>query len=498
MLKNKTAVVTGGTRGIGLAIVKKYLENGANVAVTGSRQETVDKALGKLKEEMPEAEVMGLCPALDKYDEVEKAINTVKEAFGRIDILANNAGISARESLYDYKPEEHVFLWRMFLDEVLPDKNMQKVLQEFLGSIFVDRRVAKMETMLVLRGSGSNGKSVVFETIMGILGRENVSNFGIGALITGNERKKNIAFINGKRLNYCSEIQALEFGKDSDTLKSLISGEPTEARPIYGDNFTAYNIPLLMANANQMPYLKDWSYGMRRRICIIPFEVEIPKARQKKELSRDLEAEYPAIFNWILEGRDRFIANGYKLTDSKELENVMDEYQSESSTVMKFMYQMNYLCRYEEIADIEPKWMSSAILYRKYCKWCRDNNAKEENVTVFGRILSEAGYRKKRTPNGQVYGLYGTALTEKLYYEKREDLRGNYKQRIAKPVYQDGKRYAYTHEGLAACLSLSIYQVQRLFREKKLEGTYHMEKRTTVFDLDAVEKIIKQLKIRTK
>lgn len=89
-------------------------------------------------------------------------------------------------------------------------------------------------------------------------------------------------------------------------------------------------------------------------------------------------------------------------------------------------------------------------------------------------------------------------MTEKLYYEKREDLRGNYKQRIAKPVYKDGKRYAYTHEGLAACLSLSIYQIQRLFREKKLEGTYHMEKRTTVFDLDAVEKIIKQLKIRTK
>ena len=74
-------------------------------------------------------------------------------------------------------------------------------------------------------------------------------------------------------------------------------------------------------------------------------------------------------------------------------------------------------------------------------------------MTVFGRILSEAGYRKKRTPNGQVYGLYGTALTEKLYYEKREDLRGNYKQRIAKPVYQDGKRYAYT---MKACGLLVI------------------------------------------
>ena len=119
-------------------------------------------------------------------------------------------------------------------------------------------------------------------------------------------------------------------------------------------------------------------------------------------------------------------------------------------------------------------------------------------MTVFGRILSEAGYRKKRTPNGQVYGLYGAALKEKLYYEKREDLRGSYRQRISKPVYKNGKRYVYTHEGLAAYLALSIYQITRLFREKRLEGAYHMEGRTTVFDLDAVEKIIKQLKLRTK
>ena len=105
----------------------------------------------------------------------------------------------------------------------------------------------------------------------------------------------------------------MEIGRDSDVLKSLISGEPTEARPMYGDNFTAYDIPLLMANANQMPYLKDWSYGMKRRICILPFEIEIPIARQRKSLARDLEREYSAIFNWILEGRDRFISNGYRL-----------------------------------------------------------------------------------------------------------------------------------------------------------------------------------------
>jgi len=66
----------------------------------------VDKALGKIQSENPDAEVMGLYPPLGNYAEVEKAIQSVKEAFGRIDILVNNAGISARESLYEYKPED--------------------------------------------------------------------------------------------------------------------------------------------------------------------------------------------------------------------------------------------------------------------------------------------------------------------------------------------------------------------------------------------------------
>lgn len=51
MLQGKTAIVTGGTRGIGLAIVRTFLKNGANVALFGSRSETVGKALKELKEE---------------------------------------------------------------------------------------------------------------------------------------------------------------------------------------------------------------------------------------------------------------------------------------------------------------------------------------------------------------------------------------------------------------------------------------------------------------
>lgn len=104
MLKGKTAIVTGGTRGIGLSIVKTYLENGAKVAVAGSRKETVDKALAQLSEY--EGRVMGIWPDLCDPEAVAKAFASVKNTFGSVDILVNNAGVSSRTSLYDYTVEE--------------------------------------------------------------------------------------------------------------------------------------------------------------------------------------------------------------------------------------------------------------------------------------------------------------------------------------------------------------------------------------------------------
>lgn len=106
MLDGKVAIVTGGTRGIGFATVKKFLDNNAKVVLFGSRKESVDKAIEELKEINNDYEVMGLYPNISDAKEVEEAFNEVKNKYGKIDILVNNAGISAMESIYDY-PEEN-------------------------------------------------------------------------------------------------------------------------------------------------------------------------------------------------------------------------------------------------------------------------------------------------------------------------------------------------------------------------------------------------------
>ena len=106
-LKDKVAIVTGGSRGIGLATVRAYLKEGAIVILCASRLESAEKAAAELKKEFPEAQIEGIAPDLSNLESVKKAFDAVAEKYGRIDILVNNAGIS--ESTPFAKYEESIF-----------------------------------------------------------------------------------------------------------------------------------------------------------------------------------------------------------------------------------------------------------------------------------------------------------------------------------------------------------------------------------------------------
>ena len=107
ILNEKIAVVTGGTRGIGFSIVRKFLEEGARVILCGSREATAHNAVEKILTENPEAPVEAIWPDLTDPEAVGKAFADIVARHGRIDILVNNAGIVQRTSFYDYTPEEY-------------------------------------------------------------------------------------------------------------------------------------------------------------------------------------------------------------------------------------------------------------------------------------------------------------------------------------------------------------------------------------------------------
>ena len=101
-LKDRVAIITGGSRGIGYATVEAFLREGAKVILTASSQESAEKAVSKLKEQYPEAVVEGISPNLGEYESVKTAFDKVNEKYGQIDILVNNAGVSESTPLASY------------------------------------------------------------------------------------------------------------------------------------------------------------------------------------------------------------------------------------------------------------------------------------------------------------------------------------------------------------------------------------------------------------
>ncbi len=104
-LKNKVAIITGGSRGIGFATAEKFLKEGAVVILAASTQASADKAVAQLKEKYPEATVDGISPNLASLESVREAFMGVVTKYGRIDILVNNAGASESTPFLDYTEE---------------------------------------------------------------------------------------------------------------------------------------------------------------------------------------------------------------------------------------------------------------------------------------------------------------------------------------------------------------------------------------------------------
>jgi len=114
LLKGKTALVTGGTAGIGKAIACLYAEHGANVIIFGTNKERAEQAEQEIQahKASPDQKVASVLIDVSKTKEVEESIQKLLAQFGQIDILVNNAGIT-RDNLLMRMSEED---WDLVLD----------------------------------------------------------------------------------------------------------------------------------------------------------------------------------------------------------------------------------------------------------------------------------------------------------------------------------------------------------------------------------------------
>ncbi|MBX3436487.1 MAG: SDR family oxidoreductase [Planctomycetaceae bacterium] len=89
-LHGRTALITGGTRGIGLAIARGFLDAGAHVVISSRRQENVDEALRQL--DADDSSLLGVAAHVGEPQDIEHLVDAAQESFGTVTILVNNAG----------------------------------------------------------------------------------------------------------------------------------------------------------------------------------------------------------------------------------------------------------------------------------------------------------------------------------------------------------------------------------------------------------------------
>lgn len=215
---------------------------------------------------------------------------------------------------YAYDPSAKCPRWEKFLKEVLPENGHRAVLQEFLGLVYADRSQLSVEKFAIFVGKGANGKSVIFEVLRRVLGRDNVSTLDSAQLTS----ERMVPYVKGKRLNFSPDVRrSAEF---DSALKALASGQDVTGRRIYGDAELVSCPPLVFA-LNEMPRFRDTSDAFFRRILLFSFRVQIPPEKQDRGLvGKICETDLPGIFNWLMEGRARLLSSGGSFTPCDQMD----------------------------------------------------------------------------------------------------------------------------------------------------------------------------------
>lgn len=275
--------------------------------------------------------------------------------------------------LFDYDPDADCPKWQKFLDTVLPDpdRSRQKVLAEYFGYVFVKH--LKLEKTLMLYGTGANGKSVIFDVINALLGKENVSNYSLESLGENYFR----AMIANKLLNYSSEISTR---LQAEKFKQLTSGEPVEARLPYGQPMILTEYARLAFNCNELPRDVEHSEAFFRRFLIIPFDVTIPEKDRDPDLAQKIiESELSGVFNWVLDGLQRLLyQRGFSRCEGATA--ALTAFRRESDSVAMFLDEAGYV----PSAD---GWTTLQSFYAEYRQYCLESGYKALGKTKLSKRL---------------------------------------------------------------------------------------------------------------
>lgn len=278
---------------------------------------------------------------------------------------------------HDFSEKTETPVFDKFLDLIATcDEQKKQLIMEFIGYIISGCDYSRFNKILVLDGTGANGKTTLINIIQKIVGMKNISSVALDSL---KDNRFAASSLVGKLVNFCAEEPKSAFSA-SAPLKKLTGNDPYEVEFKHQGAFSFINYAKFVISYNEMPFLPDTSSGMARRLIIIPCVTDLEKQPELKikNIFKKLEPEYGSIIHKCLlafklvEARGEFTAIADGIARYKELVKRSDpivDFVEENLIVWADADEKTKALIIKEAGPFFDAFVSSELLWQEFEKF---------------------------------------------------------------------------------------------------------------------------------
>jgi len=302
----------------------------------------------------------------------------------------------------EYDPEAECPAILEFLHDVL-DADSVEFLIEWIAHMMLPH--SDTDRMVFLYGLGGNGKGVLINIIINLIGVLNISNMSLNDL---EKDQFSRAHLYGKLSNICGDIDN-RIIKNTGIIKSLTGGDFVYAQFKGIDGFTFKSFAKLMFSANELPMTTDKTDGWFRRMFILPFNKKVPEEKRisRTELDKKLSSpeELSGLLNLVIKAIHKLEGNGYRFTVSQAAQTALEDYMYANDKLQQFITQEGNREGRETMKQF----------YAAYQDWCEENGMGSEKRLKIKNQLIEKGFIVEVGTGNKEY-VFGFSFSESSCY----------------------------------------------------------------------------------
>ena len=311
---------------------------------------------------------------------------------------------------YDYNPNAKCPNFDLMMDNItLRDEALKRVMLEFIGYAISGRPNSWIQKVMVLTGEGSNGKSTFMNIVRRLVGEDCYSAMSIASM--GKENNRFTMYGKLFNISFDEDPKALLKG-GVNIFKAITAGDPVDFRQLYSNAVSAPINAKLIVSCNKPLETNDHTHAVYRRMLIIPFRAKFEGTSDVKEIHETIYPEMSGIYNAVLEGLTRLIANKGVFSQSKVVDDALTEYKYESAVFQRFFDDVF------EITDNESDFIANDLISSEFTTWKERNNEKFDISTL--KLIKELKSLNlikgrsdtRRLPDGVKRGYLGIKKTD--------------------------------------------------------------------------------------